>query len=416
VRASITLCALLGAGIASDPPTAMAADLSFSGFFSQRIEADSNPDLESSDFSSPALNSVTDLGFIITARTPRTTLTFAPGVNATLQTDESLDFQRVNPRFSGSFTRLGKRLRLSGGLSLIPRLTNSSSSSFDDFITAAPDGPDGAAPPDAPDGAPPFDGADPRFAQDTTNATALEINASANVRATYSLDPLNSVSTGLTAQARRFSGDNGAFTDSDTFGVNLGWNHRVDPVTSVSLNSGFRLFSENGGGSADKTYDLSFGGNRRLSPDLNVSGNLGVTFISTSENNTVGLTGGAQVSYSGKNGAIGVGFSQSVDQNEFGDLENRSSVFVTPSYRVNSRTSFSVPLQATFTNPVFSAGGGASSDDDLTFSLGPSLSYAVTDAWRVNTGYRLRVESNSQDLVTSGLVFLQISRNLTLLP
>jgi len=413
VRASTTLCALLGAGIAADPLTAMAVDLSFSGFFSQRIEADSNPDLESSDFSSPALNSVTDLGFIITARTPRTTLTFAPGVNATLQTDESLDFQTVNPRFSSSFTRLGKRLRLSGGLSLVPRLTNSSSSSFDDFITGAPDAPDDPA---VPDGAPPFDGADPRFDQDTTNATALEINASANLRATYSLDPLNSVSSGLTAQARRFSGDNGAFTDSNTFGVNLGWNHRVDPVTGVSLNSGFRLFSERGAGSADKTYDLSFGGNRRLSPDLSVSGDLGVTFISTSDNNTVGLTGGARASYSGKNGAIGVGFSQSVDQNEFGDLENRSAVFVTPSYRINSRTSFSVPLQATFTNPVFSAGGGDSSDDDLTLSLGPSLSYAVTDAWRVNTGYRLRVESNSQDLATSGLVFLQISRNLTLLP
>lgn len=404
MRSPIILASPLCILSATTPQMVVAADLSVRGFFSQRAEVDSNPDLESSDFSSPALNSITNLGLVVTARTPRTTLTFAPGVNATLQTDQSTDFQNINPRFNGTFSRRGQRVTVSGGVSLIPRLTNDASSSFDGFNF------------DSPDASTPPDGSDRSTDQNTTNETALEINASANLRLTFAVDPQNSLSSGVTAQARRFSGDSNAFTDSETYGINLGWTHRLDPRTEISVNPSFRLFSSNDRGGSSKTYDLTFGGNRRLTPRISASANAGASLTSDSDGDSLNFVGGARLNYSGEAGSISAGVTQSVDQNEFGDLENRTSAFVSPSYRINGYATVSMPLRVAFTNPLFSAGTGSSNDNETTITIGPSLSYTLNPDWSINTGYRLRFNNDSTVNTTSNLVFLQISRNLNLLP
>ncbi len=420
MRPIINLASFLCLLSTASSQTVMAADMSVRGFFSQRVEADSNPDLESADFSNPALYSVTDLGVAITLNTPRTTLSFAPGVNFTLQSDESADITNINPRFNSSFARRGNRISLGGGFSVIPQLTNNASSQFDSFSFTSPDI---ATPPDASDGetspAPPpepSDGSDGQFIQDSTNSTALELNVRANLNLSYAVDPRNSISSGVTAQARRFSGDNNTFTDSETYGINLGWNHRLDPRTSISVTNGYRLFSSDGNDENSNTYDISFGFNRNITQMINASADIGTSLSSNSDGDSINFIGGAGLSYRGKEGSISAGVRQSVDQNEFGDLENRTSVFISPSYRINSLSSFSMPIQAAFTNPVFSNGTGSANNDEVTLTIGPSLSYALNADWRINTGYRLRFNNEDSNIETSNFVFLQLSRNFNLLP
>lgn len=388
MRARLIPAALSGALLAVGP-LAGVADVTVSGFFSQRLELDSNPDLESSDFSSGSANSITDLGVVLSMRTPRTTLTFAPGINASLRTDQSVTFSNVNPRVSARVTRQGERLELSGGMSVVPRLTNDGASASDSSFSAAPGSPD------------------------FTDATALEVTARADARARYKVDLRNSVSTGAFAQARRFSKDSGQFTDSDSYGVDLGWTREIDPRTSLSLKTAFRAFSEDGGGSDEQSLDFTAGGDRRLSPTLSAGGDIGVSFSDSGGSTNAGLIGGARLNYQGKDTSLVFGFRQSVDQNEFGDLENRSSAFITPSYRATHQASVSLPVQMSFTNPMFSGSGGS---DEFSVSVGPALSYDLTPEWRIDTGYRLRARAESGRTDTSSLVFLQLSRNLTLLP
>lgn len=405
-------CVLAGA-------PAGAADLSVSGFFNQRFDVDSNPGSSTSHVDDPEASTSTSLGIVVTSRTPRTSFSFAPGVSFTAtSSDETLETDQVAPRFNGRITRLGRRAQVSAGLSVIPSLTSRDSDLADFFVTppdfgAPPIDPETPIDPEAPvDPEPPDLGGpdDPSF-REGANGTALRLTTSADLRGSLSLDPRNSINAGIDAQFERYLGDAADFSETDSYGFSTGFSHRLDPRTSLSLNGGAQLFTAD---TAERTFNIGVGFSRSATPRLSYTTNLGVLLADSDAADSepsISFNGGAGFSWRGPDYSLSGGVRQGASQDEFGTLQNRASLSLNASHQIDRRLGVSLPTQLSLSNPVFGEGG-----DEITFTTGPSVSYALTPDWAMSLGYRFRATLEGEDGdPTASLVFFQLSYNFAFL-
>lgn len=370
---------------------AAATDWSVRGFFSQRLELDSDT---GGDSEGTTGNAITSLGLIVSAIGEQTTMTFAPGLTGIIDTDQGFDATNVLPRLNFSITHaVSPVLSLNASASVVPRLTNFSSIVEDEDFG-------------------------PVLVPEFTDRTALQLVGRASAGASYRVDPLNTLSLSTFTVLRRYvdADEASGFSDTDQYGVTARWSHSLTPLTALSLNTGWRTFSDRGSdGQTSDTFDIGLGLSGRLSPTLGYGLDAGTGYTVSDDpdqDGTFSFIGGGRLSYRGPGygGAAGVRFD--VDQNEDGALESQATAFLTANYALTPQARLAFVSSVTRSSPL---SGGGSDEDETRLSIGPSLSYRLTRDWTASTGYRLRTDIEGGDGGLSNLFFLQIARNLELL-
>lgn len=358
-----------------------AADVSISGFFSQRLGAS----LENGDGSngSEGFDAATNLGFTIVSRTPVSQLVLSPGVRLGLSSDENFDPSQITPRFEGSYSFTGDQTTVQITASAVPELTRFSDFEEGDFVEQ--------------------------------NALLLTTRVGLNVNRTF--NPQNSGRLGFNFRARDFldGGDN--LTETRSYQVSTGWRRGLDPITGSSINLSVQRF-ESDDNTDRMTYSPTLGFDRQLTPSLSFDSNVGVSLTDrtsgdgSSEQQTT-FTGSAFVTGDLPNGGYRIGVRQAVEQNIDGELDDTTSIVAQFNQQLTNDISFSMGSRLALQQGLFLG----SNDLDLSASLSPSLSIALAENWRGQVGYVLRArDRDSGDRTVSHAVFFQISRALSVLP
>jgi hypothetical protein len=374
------------------------ADVSFRGFFSQRFEADLGPDETGgnrNDDSAQSLRSVTDLGTIITSRTPRTTLSFAPGVRGVLSTEDDAS-NNVVPRFNASLARLGPRHTLNVGLSFLP-----------DFVTGS-------------------DFEETR----RVDRNVIQYDANANAALTWRLDPVNSLSFNGFARLREYSETTRDFVPNTSVGAGTTWSRNLDERTTGNLSLRYSQFipledTDNDRRRRSQTVSLSVGGDRLVTPDFRFGASIGTSFtdrFGTSSSGgsdlDVGLIGSVNARYDMTDRTfLTFGLSQDVAADSAGNPENRTSVIAGINSRLTETQSVGFTARFVTSIPLDSGDSGSGEDETSNrFELSPSYSIDLTPDWSARFAYALRFEDDEGDLGVSNRVTFSISRSLSFLP
>jgi hypothetical protein len=362
--------------------SARAQDLSVTGFFSQRFEADDNPGLSSGD-GGTSIGAITDLGLILSAATPRLQIRFAPGLRGAVYSGRDRE-NSVTPRLNSSLSYAMSRDTLSASLSVVPRQV--SDARFEDGGGLGRD----------------------------ENVDAVQISIDGRLGWVHRLDPRNSLSLGWFASADEYTTESDSLSPRRSYGADASWTRDLDARTSASLNTALTWFeSDDEDDPGSRAARVTGGLSRALTPRWSASGDLGVSFVDEDgpdAGNTVTAVGGLDLSYAGPATTLGFSLSSGVDQNADGALENSLTLGADLSRQITSRSSLSLGARARLGVPL------EGEDESRVLSLTPSFSHALTRDWSVSVGYTLRLEDDDEGSAVSNIGFLQLSRNLSLLP
>lgn len=382
------LAALALAAATAGAP-ARALDWRIGGFVSQRIEADTNVDLDPND-SQAAYGSITDVGVSFRADTKTTTWFLAPGVRGSVYVGPGGggDLNDVQPRFNGSVTHRAPRYQLNGALSVVPEF--GSQADFGD--------------------------------NSNTGNTLLTINGETGI--VYSLDSDDRLSVNGFVTLREFTSSLSSFSPTTTWGSSVSWARDLTPRTTGSVTTSFRNFdSQDADNQHGQTYEIRLGATHQATRRFSFDASGGVSLTDStrdlagggSENDrAIGFVGGISGTFAATQATrFSAGIEQTVDQTALGEIESRIGLTLGASHAINPRASIGMDARLGFQNPTFS---GPSADNRRTLSVAPSFSYELNADWRASAGYILRAEDQDAGTAVSNLVFLSISRGLDFLP
>jgi hypothetical protein len=382
------LAVLLAGGLSCATPAA-ATDWSLSGFASQRFEADSDfggsgPSRSSGGSRTArkgeaAVGAIADFGVALRADTGRTRWLLAPGLRGALYS--SGESNGVYPRLDGSVAHDAPSGRLDASVSVVPELT--SVSQFEDTGVVE---------------------------QDT-----VQITARARVGGRWDVDPRNTLSGGVSASVREFTETTEELTATRTYGLDGGWRRAVSGRTGVSLLADLRRFEAD---DPDKGESWSIaprlGADHRLTPRSGVSGSVGPSFLhDDAGETTVGFVGDVAYDWAIDDQSFRIALAQKLDQNSFGEVENRASLVASWSQAITERQRIGLSGRAGFQNPALDSG----SQGDRTFlTATPTYSVALTADWDLTLGYTLRLTDDDRRDPVSHLAFLSVTRGMSFLP
>ena len=377
--------ALAGLGLALGSEPAIAADWRIGGTFSQGI---SGRQPFGDDRGDGGLSSSTSLGLSATARTPSTTFTISPSLGfSAAESRNSSDGGNVRftPSLRSSLAHRAPRTTLTGSLSVVPQFR--SAREFDLILGFDPE--TGLL-------------EDIPVARDV-DPLQITVNASAGVA--YTLGPRDSVNLNLSGQVIEYTETIDALPSTRSYGATLGWTRGLTPRTSGGLSGSVRRFdTDSDTQSGRTTYSLTPNLSHALSPRHSASGGIGLTYTD-GDDSRLNVNGNARLSYRTAETAVTLGFNQSVQQSDTGALDTVSRVSLTASRRLTPRWSGSLATSLSNSAPL---GGG---DDRQTFSVGPSLSYALTERWSISGSYGLIVERQDGDVRGNNRAALSVSRS-----
>jgi hypothetical protein len=382
MKSMIPLAAV--ATVSASTAPAWAVDFSASGFFSSRIEARA-PDIGdggSRDSGSGRLQS--DVGVLLSARTPTTEWRLAPGVRGGLSTTASPELRDLRPRVSGSVNHVGPRQTFGLTGSLTPDFANSVR--FDD-LTSTVDRRD----------------------------DVLQITASARADWSVQLDPRNSLSAAASFRLRDFVESAPDLSRTVTVGGDLRLRHAATPRTTLSLSGGARSFFNEGDDRPDsQTVNLRIGGDHRPASGLTLAASLGASRTDRDGGDAnIGVVGSLSASWAARSDTtLTLGLTQDVDQTTQGEIENNTALRLGAQHAIDARQSVGLAAAVSFNTPVFDDGG----DDRQVISLSPSYSYALSRDWSMTLSYSTRVDREGGDFGVSNRVFLRIGWRFSLVP
>lgn len=381
--------ALAGATAAMLAGAPAAADWSSNLSLSQRFEADDNIRLE--EVSDAAVRSVTSATLQTRYRTKQTTWNTSLGLSgvATVFENDGTADDRLNPSLSSNIAWQGKRTGLTGDISVRRRLASQAQFEEAGF----------------------------------TEVGSTQIDVSNAVGMSYRIDDRSTLRLGGTFDLRRFSGDTDIFTESETYGVSVGFNRAVTPRTRVSFGFGSRFFfADNDADTETEVYTLSAGVSHDVNPNLSLAANVGVdrdkstrtTNGVRSSTTDLGFTGDASFSWRPNDeSAVSFRLAQSLNPTAFGALQRTTSLSLSLSQQATEFIDLNLAVAAT-DRAGGGAGEGASSRQ--TFSISPTLSYRLTADWSASVGYQFRMSRLPDDTRVSNSVFLQVGRSFSLTP
>lgn len=376
--------ALVGLGLSPLAHPASAADWRIGGTFSQSI-AGSQP--FGGDRDNGGLSATTSLGIAATARTPRTTFTLAPSLGVSVSerdTGSDGDTVRFTPSLRASLDHRAPRTTLTGSLSVVPQFR--SAREFDLVLQFDPET-------GLPEAVPIARDVDP-----------LQITVNASAGMTHSLGPRDRVNASVSAQAVEYVDTVAGLSSTRNYGVTLGWSRDLTPRTAGSLTGSVRRFDTDSPTQSGRTaFTLTPGLSHALTPRHRLGAGIGLRYVE-GDNSDLGVDGNASLSYRATETSVTLAVSQGLRQDDDGALETVSRLSLTASRRLTPRWSGS--LSTSLSNAVPLDGGR----DRQTFSIGPSLSYALTPRWSVRGSYALILERFDGENTGNNRASLQLSR------
>jgi hypothetical protein len=366
-------------------------DWTISGFLDQRFNT-SRGFGEGAQQDDEGLTSNTGVGLNFTARNETTRFTFAPGVSGSFGTgDRDSDDFRVNPTFRGTLAHNGRRIGLTGLLSVVPQFR--SARQFDTAFLPDPDTGE----------------FEPLLREDDVDALQIVLNG--NLGASYALDARNRLTGSLFTRIVEYDETTTTLQPTQTYGANLGWQGQLDPRTNLSLTGTVRQFFSDREDQPDSlAFTLAPTVTQQFTPRHSGNLTLGFTAVEGDEFN-LGFTGGAGLSYRSGDTSVNFRAQQSVEQDDFGDVETVSSIGLSMSYRIDQRSSIGLTSRLAHIDAL-----EGDSDARQTFTIGPRYSLQMTEAWGMSVGYGLTLTLEDSETRGTNRVFLTLSRNFDFLP
>jgi hypothetical protein len=401
VRTCTGAAALLGLSlgtVAAGTSGAAAVEWIVGGSVSQRVEADTNPDLE--EDGEAVYGTTTALGLDFTALTPTTQWQVETGVTGGIfgGPGDTDDLNRINPNFAAAFSRNGKHVDT--GASFAFDMQPASFAQFEE--TGITEG----------------------------DATQVSVQLAAD--AAYALDSRNRLSLGGSGRVIRFRGGETELEPTTTYGANLAWLRDLSPATQGRLVFGGRRFTaESDDNPESLTFDLSAGIGQLVNQRLSFDASLGVSATSTERTRAggresefdIGAIGGLEVAWApAPDTALVVAFSHGLEPSSVGELQTTTALGVGLQHEINRWTSAGIDLLVQRQSSGDGSGDGfddafEDEEDERTYaSLSPSLAFSLTPDWALQAGYAIALERDGGSDAVSNRVFLTLTRQFDILP
>ena len=396
---------------ASASPPAAAQEWSIDGRFTQRFEADTNRKLDP-DPDGAVFGAITRLNVDFGYATPRTDWTLSTGAVAAgyVGSGDTDGLNRLDPLLNTRVEHRGQRF--------VTGATGSFSRKSTSFVEFDEDG-----------------GIDNEGARISTDAVRTVVRVGGFW--TFLVDARNSLTVSSFGRVERFSEEADDLEPSTSFGGRLSWSHQLDPLTSVSLQTGVQHFTaDDDVDTASTNVDVSLGLTRALTPRLSLTGTAGVAATRRTEDEiaflgigpvVVPVVTGRESDYSVSGiGSLGFSYrmddttfqlsaSQSVQPSSRGELQDRTALSFGIRHRLAPRHDLS--FLSAVTRRTGAVGSDGSSDEDtILFQLSPTYSYRVTEDWDASVGYRFRLSDEDDGTAISNAIFFGFSRDLAIFP
>lgn len=409
--------ALLAGALMAVPVVGGAADWSLVGSVGQFFEANTNPGVDV-DNDGATYGASTRLNLSLGARTNRTTWSLSSGASLSRfgGPGATSDLNTPNPNARGAVRYSGKRFDLGASVGF-----SRASTSFLEFNTEAiiaaieAEGDD-------------FDGIiilpeDDLLIERSSVRTLYNFNADTR----YRLSPRNSFLFSGSGAISRFSENVGGLTDNSSLGFAVGFEHNLDPLSSVGLNLRLRQFTAD---NAEETLGRSIGFSTsyrtQLTRSTSLSASLGGGYNRIREFEIVDgervadvdtdftVTGGLRASYrSARDTQISFGATHAVRPSSDGDLRNVTAFNGAMNYNLTPLASVSVAAGHSISSEL---GNSGNNDLEHSFVFGPTLSYRFASAWSASLGYTFRFVDDESGTAVGNRVFLGVSRSLQFFP
>ncbi|MEM7239260.1 MAG: hypothetical protein AAF501_15755, partial [Pseudomonadota bacterium] len=356
-------------------PFGPAVDWKLTAETSQRFTADTNRSLNA-ESDGNVYGSTTLLGLKLDAETERTFVTLRGGLVAAVfgGPGDTSELDRIDPQFEAGLRYDGKDYRFNTDLDIDVEPT-----SFTQLE-------------------------DTGILEDET--TQITVTYAASYSKT--LNARNQAFVNGFARAIRFAEDVDGLNETTTGGFDAGWSHQLSATTRVTGDTGFRYFtSDNAAETTSQVVDFSIGVDhqRTRRHTFEVAG--GASFIRQETNNAfggrsteyfTGFNGGASFDYEIPRFRLGLNLRQRVDPSSQGVLRSFTRLSGSIGYRLNSRLRLSGALGISRRTEL-----GSTDGDQRDFvSIGPRLSYEVTDDVDLGLNYQFRLSNETDEDIATG--------------
>jgi hypothetical protein len=382
----------LGA-LAAGTSGAAAVEWIVGGSVSQRVEADSNPDLV--EDGEAVYGATTALGLDFTALTPTTQWQVETGLSGGIfgGPGDTEDLTRLDPNFAAAVAHNGKYV--DSGASFAFDMQPASFAQFEE--TGVTEG----------------------------DATQVSVRLAAD--AAYALDPRNRLSLGGSGRVIRFRGGTTELEPTTSYGANLAWIHDVSPATQTSLVLGVSRFTaESDENPESLTFSLSAGLGQLVNRRLSFDASLGVSATSTERTRfgerrsefDLGALGGLEVAWApAPDTQLVLALSHGLEPSSLGELQTTTALGVGLQHAINRWTSAELDLLVQRQSSDTDDGGFEGDGERRTLaSIGPSIAFSLSPDWALRAGYSLALEREEDEDALSNRVFLTLTHQFDILP
>ncbi|SES73414.1 hypothetical protein [Oceanicella actignis] len=384
-----------------------AADQSLRATLSQTFAAATNPTL-ATDGGDSGLRSTTRLNLAYALETPRSSLSLATGVDATLATgDAEDDLTGLFPDLSAAYAYAFDDATLRGTFGLVVRPVNYLAT---EGVLVVDEGGEVAI--------------EDRDFEDTST----EITWRAGLSLSHEINARNSVSLSFNVRDTDYSSvaAGSTLTPTRTISAGAGWSVALTPRTGAGLNTSLSRFEADDARDRESwTWSANASVSHDATPRLSLSGRLGpaVTFSKRTSTITGRRESDTQLSadagfglrYEGPDTVYSLGLSNDVTPSSLGALSNVASLRLGLSHAVNADTSLGANATVAF-RTALSSTDEDTIEDQLSTGFGMSVSHALTRTVDLTAGYSYFWRDTEGARGDNHRVYLTLSKRFDLLP
>lgn len=254
---------------------------------------------------------------------------------------------------------------------------------------------------------------------------ALRLSRSLSGSATYSINERSTASVNASVNTTDFTEDTTTLSPFVNLRAGGSFSHKFTNRLQLTTTGSWSLFdSEGAASSTSQTFAGNIGGTYSLTKRLNARANGGLSFVNT-QNATTAFTGNENtivrtfdlgLDYATADTQFGVSFARSTNPSTLGELQTTSVLRVFANHTINSRSNLGVnvtaSLQADVTDP-----NGTGGDDGRNFlSVNTSYSRTLSQKWRGNLAYNLRVQDSAGQVSVSNNIVMSFIRDINVRP
>lgn len=403
----------LSALVAGD---AVGAEWTLAAGISERIEADTNFNLEKGE-DDPVIGSTTSIGLALGARTKSTQWNLSTGTRLSvfLGDGEDAGLNRADPSLAGDVIHRAKDFSANAAFEFTRQPV-----AFTQFGIELPsDGtsllPDGSV--ERPDGTVAL-GSD--FAT-VTQEEAVQTDVRFAGGFSVPLNTRNRVSASANGALVRFSEDIEELAANTSFGVQIGWARDLTKLTATDFSVTVSRFTvDDAQDTRSTTVSFNGGFSTRLTPQLDLTANTGVALVRNnsdargSGDTDVEAIGGLALGWRNDKTQMSLLISHGVETSSLGELQNRTTLALGAGYLMNSTSRLA--LNTSYSRQVSSGGFAGNGTNRQLFVLSPSYARDLDRNWTMQAGYALRLSDEETGFAASNNLFLSFSRSFDLLP